>query len=261
MDNQVLRKMAVLFLLILLISACSSAEKPAGPATTAETVPTTEPAATPAPTLTPTPELTQDWVDTWSLWIGENNQKSEVNFTAEGNQITGAIEVEGESRKINAKMSLDGITVTGNWESSSGNSGPINMLISEDRQEFAGNLGGEVMFCGSREGSKKPKSCFTEFGGYWSGEWIVWLGPEETETILFFNQEGSEVGVMVYDFKGTVSEDGYTLTGEFNEFGISGSLEAKILDNMAQFTGNMINLTPFCGVRRGGPKPAACFGP
>jgi hypothetical protein len=157
-------------------------------------------------------------------------------------------------------MSLDGITAIGDWESSNGNSGPINMLISEDKQEFVGNLGGEVMLCGSREGTFKPTPCYTEIGG-WSGEWVVWLGPDETEIILFFNQEGSEVGVMVYDFDGTVSEDGRTLAGEFNEFGISGSLEAKILDNMAQFTGNIVNLFPFCGVRRGGPKPAVCLGP
>lgn len=260
MHNQVLRKMAVLFLLILLISACSPAEKPAEPVAAEDIVPTAEPTAMPAPTPTPTPQLTQDWVGTWFLWVGDTYQTIEVDFSAERNQITGTIEEEGESRKINAVMSLDGITVTGDWESSSGNSGPIAMLISEDRQEFTGNLGGGVMFCGSREGTFKPNPCFTEIGG-WSGEWVAWLGPDETEVILFFNQEGSEVGVMVYDFEGTVSDDGRTLTGEFNEFGISGSLEAKILDNMAQFTGNMINTFPFCGVRQGGPKPTVCLGP
>ena len=261
MDNQVLRKMAVLFLLILLISACSSPEKPAAPSAAEGIVPTTEPTATPAPTLTPTPQLTQDWVGTWFLWAGDDIQNLEMIFSAEENHITGTNEEEGESRKINAKMSLDGITAVGDWQSSTGVSGPITMLISEDRQEFAGSLGGDVLFCGSREENKKPKQCLTKITGDWSGEWIVWIGPDETEVILFFKQEGSEVGVMVYDFEGTVSEDGRTLTGEFNEFGISGSLEAKILDNMAQFTGNMINLFPFCGVRRGGPKPADCLGP
>jgi len=259
MYDQVLRKMAVLFLLIFLISACSPAEKPA------EIVPTAEPSATPAPTLTPTPQLTQDWAGTWFLWIGDNIQKSEVSFSAEGNHITGTIEEEGESRKINAKMSSDGITVIGDWESSTGISGPINMLISEDRQKFTGNLGGELMFCGSREDYKMPNPCFTKIVGDWSGEWAVWFGPDEMTSILFFNQKGSEVSIIFYDFDfdfvGTVSEDGRTLSGEFNEFGISGILEAKILDNMAQFTGNMLNLAPFCGVRRGGPKPAVCFGP
>jgi hypothetical protein len=74
MYDQVLRKMAVLFLLILLISACAPAEKPA------EIVPTAEPTATPAPTLTPTPQLTQDWVGTWFLWVGDTYQTIEVNF-------------------------------------------------------------------------------------------------------------------------------------------------------------------------------------
>jgi len=79
------------------------------------------------------------------------------------------------------------------------------------------------MFFGSREGSFKPTSYFTEIGG-WSGGWVVWFDPEEIETILFFKQEGSEIDVMVYDFEGTVSEDGRTLTGEFNELsGESGS--------------------------------------
>ena len=261
MDNQVLNKMAVLFLLLLLVSACAPAEKPAAPSAVEGIVPTAEPTAAPAPTLTPTPQLTQDWVGTWFLWVGDGIQNLEVSFSTEGNHITGTNEKEGESTKINAKMSLDGITAVGDWQSSNGISGPINMLISEDRQEFAGNLGGEVMFCGSREGSQKPNPCLTKITGDWSGEWVVWLGPDETEVILFFKQEGSEVDVMIYDFEGKVSEDGRTLTGEFNEFGISGSLEATILDNMAQFTGNMINLFPFCGVRRGGPKPADCLGP
>ena len=260
MVDQVFRKMVVLVLLILLVSACAPAEKPAAPSSVEEIVPTAEPTATPAPTLTPTPQLTQDWVGTWFVWVGDTYQTIEVNFSAEGNLITGTIEEEGGSRKINANMSSDGITAIGDWESSSGNSGPIAMLISGDRQEFVGNLGGEVMFCGSREGTFKPTPCFTEIGS-WRGEWVVWVGPDQTEVVLFFNQEDSAVDVMVYDFSGAVSEDGRTLTGEFNEFGITGSLEAKILDNMAQFTGNMVNLFPFCGVRRGGPKPADCLGP
>jgi len=261
MLDQTLRKIALpLFLIILLVSACSAAEKPTAPSTTAEIVPTAEPTATSAPTLAPTPLFTQDWTGSWLIWMGDTYQTIEVNFSADGHQITGTIEKEGESRKINAVMSLDGISVTGDWESSNGNSGAINMLISEDRQEFAGNLGGESMFCGSREGSFKPTPCFAKIGG-WSGEWVVWFGPEEIEAILFFKQEGSEIDVMVYDFEGTVSEDGRTLTGEFNELGISGSLEAKILDNKAQFTGNMLELFPFCGVRKGGPKPTDCLGP
>ncbi|MCD6475625.1 MAG: hypothetical protein J7K85_05085 [Anaerolineaceae bacterium] len=260
MRTQTLRKVAAPFLLILLVSACSSAEKTTSPAPTAEVIPTAEPTATQTPTQTSTPSHTQDWTGTWFLWVGNTYQAIKVNFTAEGNQIIGIIEGEEESRKINAMMSLDGITVIGDWESSSGNTGLIAMLISKDRQEFVGNFGDEIAFCGSREGTFKPTPCFAEIGG-WGGEWVVWFGPEETEAILFFKQKGSDIDVMVYDFDGTVSEDGSTLTGEFNELGISGSLEAKILDNMAQFTGNMSNLFPFCGVRRGGPKPAVCLGP
>ena len=260
MGDQVFRKMAVFVLLILLVSACAPSEEPATPSTIEEIVPTPEPTATPSPTLTPTPQVTLDWEGTWFLWVGETFEPIEVNFSAEGNIIIGTIEEKGESRKINAAVSLDSVTAIGDWESSSENSGPVAMLISEDGKEFTGNLGSEGMFCGSREGAFKPKPCYTEIGG-WKGEWVVWVGPDETEVVLFFNQEGNDLDVMVYDFKGSVSEDGRTLTGEFNEFGFTGSLEAKILDNMAQFTGNMVDLLPFCGVRRGGPKPAVCFGP
>ena len=98
-------------------------------------------------------------------------------------------------------------------------------------------------------------------GTDWSGEWITWFGPDETEAVLFFQQDGSDIGAMIYDFAGKVSDDKRTLTGEFNEFGISGSLEASILDNLAQFNGNMMDMFPFCGVRRGGPKPEVCFVP
>ncbi len=136
MNNQVLKKMVAIFLLILLISACTPAEKPAASSAAEEIVPAAEPTATPAPTLTPTPQLTQDWVGTWFLWVDDDIQNLEVIFSAEGNHITGTIEEEGESTKINAKMSLDGITAVGDWESSTGVSGPIAMLISEDRQEI-----------------------------------------------------------------------------------------------------------------------------
>lgn len=253
--------MVVPFLLILLVSACTVAEKPAAPTPAPEIIPTTEPTTTLAPTLVPTPLFTQDWAWSWFLWVGDCNKRIEADFSIEGNQITGTIDEEGESRRINAMMSLDGITATGTWESSSGDSGQVDMLISEDRQEFIGNLDGEAKFCGSRAGHSKPSYCPTKIDGNWSGEWVVWFGPDEFEVILFFKQEGSEIEVMVYDFEGTVSEDGRTLNGEFNELGISGSLEARILDNKAQFTGNMLKLFPFCDDRNGGPKPTVCLGP
>jgi len=261
MQLQALRKIAVPFLLILLVSACSAAEKPATPITTPEIIPTVEPTATLAPTLIPTPVFIQDWTGSWFLWVGDYNKRIEANFSIEDNQITSTIQEVGETRKINAVISSDGITAAGTWESSSGDSGLIDMLISEDRQEFVGNLDSEAKFCGSRAGHRKPSYCLTTIDGGWSGEWVVWFGPEEVEAILFFKQEGSEINVMVYDFEGTVSEDRRTLIGEFNELGISGSLEAKILDNRAQFTGNMLKLFPFCGVRNGGPKPTDCLGP
>ncbi len=113
MHNQALRKTAIpFFLIILLISACSAAEKPAATFTTAEIAPAAEPTATPAPTLAPTPLFTQDWTGFWFLWVGDTYQTIEVNLSANGNQITGTIEEEGESKRINAVMSLDGISAS-----------------------------------------------------------------------------------------------------------------------------------------------------
>ena len=108
----------------------------------------------------------------------------------------------------------------------------------------------------------KPKACWANIGPDWSGEWIAWLGPEEVELVLFIKVDGDSLEAMAYDVAGTLSADGRTFTGTFNEFGIpNGSIEGRILDNLAQFNGNIMGSFPFCGVRRGGPKPEVCLGP
>lgn len=257
MGNHPYFKSICIILLFFFVAACSPiAAKEPLPTDTPVPLPTD----TPGPTLTPTKSYEEvgEW---WFVWIRENRFHVHVNFIVDGSQISGTIEEDNLTTEFTAIMSYDGVSADGEWDDSDGRSGQVSLLFSEDKHDFSGNLDGSELFCGSRAKLKKPNPCHTQIGFDWGGEWIAWLGPEQTEVVLFFEQEAGEVNTLIYDFKGTIDEDGRTLTGTFNEFGFQGELEAKILDNKAQFNGNMSGILPFCGVRRGGPKPVECFGP
>ena len=183
-------------------------------------------------------------------------------FTSEANELSGTVNLEGNQITFVAEFYPEGITAQGNWISADGDSGPLSLLMSEDKQKFNGNMGSDMPFCGTRSGQKKPKDCWSWIGPSWNGEWNAWLGPDQFEAVLMFNVTGNNAEVMIYDVAGTVSEDGRTFDGFLNDFGIQDApVHSRILDNMAQFTGNIMGIFPFCGVRRGGPKPETCLGP
>jgi len=189
-------------------------------------------------------------------------EQLEVDFISDNDHIIGVVEASGSNTNtFSASTNEDGLTAIGTWDSSSGRSGTIAMLINEDKNQFIGNLDGTEPLCGARDGYEQPSPCKCEFGFDWSGEWLVWLGTEQIETILLFTQDGNDVGILIYEFEGITSEDGFTLTGPWKALGASGTLEAKMLDNMAQFTGNLDQIYPICGARLGAPKPETCMGP
>lgn len=258
----------ILFLMILILGLSSCVpDKTTAPDAAATEAPTTSPTLTPEPSPSPTPIYTGLWGGTWNVWSGAPEASDDivklqtVDFSIEGNRLSAEVIVRGEILTVEANISEDGITALGSWQYQDGRSGSATLLISGDRQSFAGNLNGELIFCGSRGGNKRPSPCFTEISGDWNGEWIVWFGPDDTEMLMVMQQDGNQVGVMLYDFSGTVSEDGRTLTGEMNEMGFTGQVEARLLDNQAQFTGYVSGLFPFCGARPGGPMPDPCMGP
>jgi len=262
------KRTGIIFIILaaLTFSGCLPAAAPEAVPEPTE-APTALPSHTPEPTPSPTPEYIGVWQGTWNVWAGTPGESDEIvkiqkiDFMVEGNRVSMEMLMAGENRTVEAEISDDGVTALGSWRSEDGRSGTASMLISEDRLEFAGNLDGEVDFCGSRSQTERPSPCFTEITGNWDGKWTVWSGAEDVEIVMVLQQEGNEVDVMIYDISGTVSEDGRTLTGEISEMGFTGKLEAGLLDNQAQFTGNVSGIIPFCGARPGGPKPEPCIGP
>ena len=254
----------ILMLAALLVGGC--APEPAPEPTQA---PTVIPSPTPVPPPTATPIYPGIWGGSWNIWagMGEDSEDHELlkyvtsEIIVEGSYLTTEVLIQGEAHTVTAEISQDGIAAVGEWSGPDGQSGTAVMLISADQQSFAGNFNGTDFFCGSRDANKKPKDCITDISADWDGAWVVWIGPDEIESLVFLEQDGQKVGIMLYDFTGTVSSDGLSMTGEINEAYFSGQMEARMLDNQAQFRGNIGGLFPFCGVRPGGPKPDPCLGP
>jgi len=267
-----MKKLCGYFLLHLLavifLTGCGQAAAPAqAQAPTDPPSPTAKP--TNAPTAIPTSPSAGIWDGTWFIWAGAAPFSEEFKFLKpeptvfffSGDQIKAEILVGGIVHMMTAKVSADGVSALGEWTSDGGRTGSAVMLISEDGQFFAGNLEETTVFCGSRKGNSKPNPCYTEIGRDWHGEWVTWLGPDETEAVFIMEQDGSTIGTMVYDFSGKVSQDGRTISGTLNEMGLASAVEAVLLDNQAQFRGNIGGVFPFCGARPGGPKPSPCMGP
>jgi hypothetical protein len=108
---------------------------------------------------------------------------------------------------------------------------------------------------------EKPEPCYLDIRGEWSGEWVIWFGPEETEALIVLKVEGDQISTLIYDFTGTISADGRTITGEISEMGFTGKVNVEMLENNVQFRGNISGLFPFCGSIVGGSKPDPCMGP
>jgi hypothetical protein len=262
MGNQGLKVKIIFLIFGLFLGACAAPQAPQQAPTGITPTVTPAPINTPEPSPTATTSWSDDWAGTWYVWVQNDIHPVPVEFSVAGNQLMGVVEQEGDARTVAAELLPGGISAVGSWSSDNERSGSLGMLISQDRQEFSGNMGGVSLFCGSRIGKMKPKACWAGIAPDWSGEWIAWLGPDEVELVLFFKVDGNAVEAVAYDVAGTLSEDGRTFTGTFNEFGIpNGSIEGRILDNLAQFTGNILGSLPFCGVRRGGPKPEVCLEP
>jgi hypothetical protein len=169
---------------------------------------------------------------------------------------------DGDRAVFSADLNSDGRAAVGNWQSDLGKSGRISLVISEDGSQFIGSLQGLGPMCAVRDGSQIPDPCESEFDLNWHGGWYVWLGPQETEALFFFDPEGQSAGPLSYTIKAFVSgENGEKLLGTWEAVGSTGEIELNLAENGIQFTGNLDGQFPFCGVRPGGEKPQPCFGP
>jgi hypothetical protein len=96
----------------------------------------------------------------WTIWQGTAEQKLSIDFLQKGSDLIGnAATGDGNSMMFMGKISANGKSVSGTWESTSGTSGNFTMELNDALNSFAGNLGGGVPFCGTRMGSSKPYPC------------------------------------------------------------------------------------------------------
>jgi len=96
----------------------------------------------------------------WTIWQGTEQQQLDSNFLQKGfDLIANAATGDGHSIMFSGKISSDGNTVNGTWESTNGTSGNFMMEMHDSLNSFAGNLGGGVPFCGTRLGSARPNPC------------------------------------------------------------------------------------------------------
>ncbi len=250
----------VLAIGIALLSACSALAPE--PTPTPTPIP---PTSTPIPTPTATPLPPSAWRDTWTVWKGEEREEITMDFKVVDNNLTTTfVSAEGDEIDVEAIISEDEKTITGTWSSKDGSSGSIHARLSEDENQLVGNLSGETPICASKAGAEMPDPC----GLNWSGEWQVWLGPDQYNSTVVYIQEGDSVTGQAksaqgyrYDFKGLINEDGSIATGTWSAMVLGGEFEVYMADNMIQFSGNLDGEFPLCGARWGAPKPDTCLVP
>jgi hypothetical protein len=226
--------------------------------------PVSEPAATPTVFVAPDP-LAEAWLGEWTVWVQETLEEvpETLIVNASAKTLEGEVYMnDGDRATFNAELNSDGRAAIGDWQSEQGKSGRISLVISQTGDQFIGSLQGVGPMCAVREGSEIPDPCESEFDLNWHGGWYVWLGPQETEALFFFDPTGESAGPLAYTINGFVSgEKGEKLLGTWEAIGSSGEIELSMDENGIQFTGNLDGQFPFCGVRPGGEKPETCFGP
>lgn len=222
------------------------------------------PAATPTVFVAPDP-LAEDWLGDWNVWVQETWLETPeiLKMNASASTLNGEVFLnDGDRAVFSADLNSDGRAAVGDWLSDQGKSGRISLVISEDGSQFVGSLQGVGPMCAVREGNEIPDPCESEFDLNWDGGWFVWVGSDETASLFFYNPNGKSVGPLAFTINADVSgENGDKLLGSWEAMGSKGTVELILDENGIQFTGNMNEWFPFCGVRPGGEKPDPCYGP
>ena len=99
------------------------------------------------------------------------------------------------------------------------------------------------------------------------GPWTIWQGSSEQQLSIDFLQQGyGLVGNAATGdghsilFKGTVSQDGKSVTGTWESTtGTSGNFLMDLGATLSSFSGNLGGGVSFCGTRTGSTKPVPCL--
>lgn len=121
------------------------------------------PTAVPPTPIPPTPTINVapvDWTGIWTVWMGGSMQQLTLDLVLAQNQLTGnAASGGGNSIAFFGLISPDKRSVSGNWESTNGQSGNFLWRILDNYVQFNGNKNGSEQMCGSRSVTTRPVSC------------------------------------------------------------------------------------------------------
>ena len=257
--------MFLIFFLAVTLSNCAPKPAPSPNPTSPPTNPTSQPTITPSPILTETTKTQGPWEGTWTLWTRTSMEKKKFTFTQSGNDLSGESEIiDNNQSTFTGKISDDSQAVTGSWKSTLGWEGVFAIRLLESGNQFNGNINGNEPCCGARNESEQPEDCILD----WSGKWQIWLGEDLQQGEIQLEQKGNNVTVVLtigqvesYSFAVRTSNNGRTLSGSMKVSGISGKGQIYMLDNMVQFTGNLMGIMQLCGARMGASRPEPCKSP
>ena len=101
-----------------------------------------------------------DWGGVWTVWMGGSMQQFNIDLVFYQSQLTGNAAIGGgNSIAFYGLVSPDKRTVTGNWESTDGQTGTFTWRILDNYVQFNGNKSGSDQICGSRTVTSRPAAC------------------------------------------------------------------------------------------------------
>lgn len=104
-----------------------------------------------------------DWTGVWVVWMGGSLQQFEIDLILNNDQLTGNAAIGGgQTIAFFGQISADKRSVSGNWETTSGQTGTFTWYILDTYTQFNGNKGNSEQICGSRSGTTRPTICLAQ---------------------------------------------------------------------------------------------------
>ena len=129
----------------------------------ATSVPATAIAPTAVPPVATVVAAPVDWTGTWVIWMGGSLQQFDIDLILNNNQLTGNANIGGgQTIAFYGQISTDKRSVSGNWETTSGQTGAFTWYILDSYTQFNGNKSGTEQICGSRTGTTRPTTCLAQ---------------------------------------------------------------------------------------------------
>jgi len=104
-----------------------------------------------------------DWTGAWVVWMGGSLQQFNIDLILNNNQLTGNAAIGGgQTIAFFGQISADKRSVSGNWETTTGQTGTFTWYILDTYTQFNGNKAGSEQVCGSRSSATRPAACLAQ---------------------------------------------------------------------------------------------------